>query len=69
MAVYRQTPKCLVCGKPTYEAIYRIPDKILGDVYIGDTFSHWKAIPCKCGNNQNSINPETNIFTWTAKKN
>jgi len=43
MAVYRETPKCIICGKVNAEGIYKHKED-----FIGDTFITWKDIPHKC---------------------
>ena len=55
MAIHRQSPKCPTCGKDLYEAVYRTHQKLIGDMFCGDTFSHWKDTPCKCDNVENSL--------------
>jgi hypothetical protein len=41
MAVHRETPKCLVCGKVIAKAI-------MGGKTVGDNFIGWKFIKHKC---------------------
>lgn len=34
MAVYRETPKCPICGKPTAKSVYDTKSEIIGDRFI-----------------------------------
>ncbi len=48
MAVVRSNPLCLHCGQPNKEEVH------LGRAkgYEGDTFSHYRKIPCGCEENK-----------------
>jgi hypothetical protein len=52
MAIIRETPKCLLCGKDTHKAIYQdqsnLPPRM---VVYGDTFIKWEPIEHKCDGN------------------
>lgn len=45
MTIYRIPPRCTRCGEYNMKQVnYPMP----GEGYIGDNFSHWEPIPCKC---------------------
>lgn len=72
MAVYRQTPKCSVCGKDSCEAVYKQVDSN----FIGDNFSHWRHKPHDCKkinlnehDKLDEFTKQNNSLLWTARKN
>ena len=44
MAIYREIPKCTLCGKQIMKPIYRD----MGNSFFGDTFSHYEEIKHIC---------------------
>ena len=62
MALFRTPPTCLICGKPTAEAIYEdqshIPEisRVVGDSFIG-----WKPIDHVCNSESQKLDIETVI--------
>lgn len=63
MAIVREAPKCIVCGKENAKAVYKdqsnLPDSM---VVYGDTFLYWKPMTCGCdGKNDKSNKSSLNI--------
>ena len=44
MAVYRETPKCPHCGRPTAKAVRQHTSS----TFIGDNFLYWDRWLCEC---------------------
>jgi len=45
MAVFRDTPRCMYCGKEIAKAIFH---NHMGKNFVGDTFSHWEYENHRC---------------------
>lgn len=49
MAVYRETPKCIHCGKPIAKGIYNNYEDLPRSMRpYGDSFIRWEYKECNC---------------------